>query len=86
MSEEKDLEFFYVNVFEVTVGPFDFVFDFGFKTPEQSKKPVKDFKKVCRVAMSPGHAKAMIPLLSNMVANYESQFGIIPTPNFDKEG
>ncbi len=73
----------YVNVMDVTMGPFDVVIDFGFKGPEQSRRGSADYDIVARIAMSPGHAKSMLPLLARMIADYEQQVGPIPAPGFD---
>ena len=76
----------YANVVEMTTGPFDLVLDFGFKTPEQTKRQSPDYDIVARVAMSLAHAKSMIPLLTRMIAEYESKIGPITSPGFDELG
>jgi hypothetical protein len=73
----------YANVVEVTVGPYDLVLDFGFRSPESSKRQSTEFEVVSRVAMSLGHAKAMLPLLAKAIAQYEQQVGKIVAPGFD---
>jgi Protein of unknown function (DUF3467) len=73
----------YANVVEVTTGPFDLVIDFGFKTPELTKRQSPEFERVARVAMSLAHAKSMIPLLTRIIAEYESQVGPITAPGFE---
>jgi len=47
----------------------------GYKTPEQTREKSEDFVIVARVAMSPSHAKAMIPILERMVRTYERDSG-----------
>ena len=85
MSEEKttgnqgsEVPLLYVNAFELHAGPFDFMFDFGQKTPEQSK--TKGYTLLARLAMSPIHAKLMHELLGTSIATYEKQVGEIPVP------
>jgi hypothetical protein len=73
----------YANVVDITVGPFDMVIDFGFKSPEQTKRQSADYEVVARVAMSLAHAKAMLPLLARIIAKYEQQVGPITAPGFD---
>lgn len=73
----------YANVVEVTLGPYDVVIDFGFKPPEATKRGSTEFEVVSRVAMSLGHAKAMLPVLARVIANYEQQVGPITAPGFD---
>ena len=73
----------YANVVEFTVSPYDMVIDFGFKPPEQQRRGGTDHEVVARVAMSLGHAKSMLPLLANMIAQYEQNVGTIPAPGFD---
>lgn len=46
-------------------------------TSESAEATVQD---VMVVAMSPGHAKAILPGLLNVVRQYEEQFGSIPLP------
>jgi hypothetical protein len=72
----------YANVVNLTVGPFDLVLDFGFKTPEQTARGSADYEIVSRVAMSLGHAKSMLPLLARVIAQYEKEVGEIPAPGF----
>ena len=76
----------YANAVEMTAGPYDLVMDFGFKTPEQMKEGVGAPDTVVRVAMSLAHAKAMIPILAEMIATYEERVGKIPTPGFEDSG
>lgn len=59
------------------------VIDFGFKTPEATKRQSPDFEIVARVVMSLSHAKTMLPILAQQVAAYEGQVGTIPAPGFD---
>jgi hypothetical protein len=75
----------YANVVNITLGAFDIVLDFGFKTPEQTQKGSPDYELVARVAMSLGHAKSMLPLLARLVAEYESKVGPITAPGYDAQ-
>lgn len=73
----------YANVVNFTVGAFDVVVDFGFKTPEQSAKQSLEYEIVARVAMSLAHAKSMLPILARVIAEYESKVGPITAPGFE---
>jgi len=81
MPEEKPI--FYANVVNMTLGAFDIVMDFGFKTPEQTTRGSADYEHVARIAMSLGHAKTMIPLLARLIAEYEAKVGEVPAPGFE---
>ncbi|HEY6144724.1 MAG TPA: DUF3467 domain-containing protein [Solirubrobacterales bacterium] len=83
MAGEKDMEQVYTNAVEITVGPYDLIMDFGFKTPEATKKGSPDVEPVARVAMSLAHAKSMLPLLARMIAEYEEKVGPITAPGFE---
>lgn len=74
----------YANVVQMTTGPYDIVMDFGFKTPEQTTRGSTEYETVVRVAMSLSHAKSMIPLLANLVSQYEQRVGTIPSPGFEE--
>lgn len=67
----------------MTMGAFDVVMDFGFKTPEQASRGGKDFDIVARIAMSLSHAKSMIPILARLIAEYEKSQGPITAPGFE---
>jgi hypothetical protein len=73
----------YANVVQITPGPFDLVMDFGFKTPEQTARGSTEYESVVRVAMSLAHAKTMVPILANVITQYEQQVGPITAPGFD---
>lgn len=73
----------YANVVQLTTGPFDLVMDFGFKTPEQTQQGAAEYNSVVRVAMSLAHAKSMVPILANIIAQYEQQVGPITAPGFE---
>lgn len=73
----------YTNVVQMTTGPYDLVMEFGFKTPEQTQRGSTEYETVVRVAMSLSHAKSMIPLIANQIAQYEQQVGEIPAPGFE---
>lgn len=55
------------------MGTFDLVLDFAVKLPEEP-----DPTTVVTVIMSHSHAKAMLPLITKMIADYEDQWGEIP--------
>jgi hypothetical protein len=74
----------YANVVQITTGPFDMTFDFGFKNPERTRSGAAEFDIVARVSMSLGHAKSMIPLIAGQIAKYEQQVGSIPAPGFEE--
>jgi hypothetical protein len=76
--EETKPEVLYCNVLSVVISPFDFVFDFGYKTPEQAKAKSVEYEIVARIAMSPQHAKSMLPILKRMIKEYEDKIGHIP--------
>ena len=67
----------YANVMQITTGPYDMVIDFGFKNPERARAMSPEFDVVARVAMSLAHAKTMLPILAQQVAQYEERFGPI---------
>jgi len=73
----------YANVVNFTVGAYDVVMDFGFKTPEHAAKRSLDYEIVARVAMSLAHAKSMLPILAKVIAEYEKQVGPITAPGFE---
>jgi hypothetical protein len=74
----------YANTVNITVGAYDLVMDFGFRTPEMTAKQSPDYEIVARVAMSLAHAKAMLPGLARVIQQYESQVGPITAPGFDE--
>jgi Protein of unknown function (DUF3467) len=84
MAEETPKQL-YANAVEMTVGPFDLVMDFGFRPPESTKRQSTEVERVARVAMSLGHAKSMLPILANLIAQYEQNIGPIPAPGFDEK-
>lgn len=73
----------YANVVQMTTGPFDLVMEFGFKTPEQTTRGSTEYETVVRVAMSLAHAKSMLPILAQVIAQYERDVGIITAPGFE---
>lgn len=75
----------YANVVQITTGPFDIVFDFGFKSPERARSQSAQYDIVSRVAMSLSHAKSILPILARQLAEYEGQFGDIPAPGFEQK-
>ena len=75
----------YANVANVTVGAFDVILDFGYRSPEQMQHLPPEYEIVSRVAMSLSHAKSLLPLLSKVVAAYETAHGTIPAPGFEED-
>ncbi len=73
----------YANVVNFTMGAYDLVIDFGFKTPEHAAKQSLDYEIVARVAMSLAHAKSMLPILARLIAQYEGQVGPITAPGYE---
>lgn len=76
----KDVKEVYANSLTVSNTFFDFSLLFKkdniYETVEGQKK---DSEEVAFVRMSPQMAKALCVLLSNNVAEYEKQFGTIPS-------
>jgi hypothetical protein len=70
----------YANVVHITTGPFDLVIDFGFKTPERLRAGSAEYDVVARVVMSLAHAKMMLPVLADQIAQYEQKVGPITAP------
>ena len=65
----------YVNMAVAQHSPAEFVLDFIFLPPAQLKARVRS-----RVIMAPEHAKRLLKVLSDNVANYEKRFGEIKLP------
>jgi hypothetical protein len=76
----------YANVVQISTGPYDAIFDFGYRSPEQLARAPGDYVVIARIAMSLAHAKSMLPLLAKMIADYESRVGTIAVPGFDELG
>ena len=87
-----DEKFFYTNGVEVGISPYDFSLKFmrnGSPTPETVKAAAASqalgaspamVMETMTIAMSPVHAKAMLPILAQMIATYEQAFGTIALP------
>jgi hypothetical protein len=81
---------FYANLTHVSPGPFDLTLTFlvadytalpaGNVGPHQTRISAE-----VQIVMPIGHAKAMLPLLSRAIQNYEGAHGIIPAPGFDQD-
>ena len=84
-DESKEIPRYYSNVFELTIGPYDFTFTFGYKTPEQAKAQKTEFDNLAYVSMSPTQAKTAVVVLKEMLAKYEKDFGQIPLEKTFKE-
>ncbi|NDK00574.1 DUF3467 domain-containing protein [Bacillus subtilis] len=74
-ENKKEIEKFevYCNSANINMGIHDFVLSF-------SQDTVDGAVKLGNVTMSPQHAKALSQVLSKYIDQYESVFGIIPTP------
>ena len=83
VPDDSQVPFFYANVMEAHVGAFDFTIEFGYKPPEE--RGTARYNKVCTVAMSLSHAKTMLPIITKLIAQYESNFGQIPAPGYDEQ-
>ena len=89
--ESDGAPFFYANVVQMNIGPYDVTMDFGYNAVENlfdaaaSDEPtILVPQRVARITMSHGHAKSMIPLIAKLIANLEENVGSIPTPGFDE--
>lgn len=72
--------FCYTNAVELAVSPYDFVLKFMRNEAENTgtgSEPRLVLADSMVVAMSPAHAKAMLPAIYNAVLEYEKQFGKI---------
>lgn len=88
MSEDK--QFFYANSVEVAVSAFDFNLKFlrngtSASNPKQNSKQHTakvraniELRDEMVIGMSPQHAKAMLPHLTEMLKAYEETFGPLP--------
>jgi hypothetical protein len=74
----------YANVVHITTGPFDLVIDFGFKGPERLRAGSAEYDLVARIVMSLAHAKMMLPILADQIAQYEQRVGPITAPGFEE--
>lgn len=82
---ERPVPFVYANVLRITTGAYDLVMDFGFSTPEQTMQGSEEYEPMVRVVMSLAHAKTMIPILAQVIAQYEQQVGPITAPGFEDQ-
>jgi len=87
MDEMLDL---YANAVQIIGAAYDFTLEFSANVPigpvtDPQKPPPIERRNVCRIRMSPQHAKAIIPLLMQNISAYEQQFGKVPLPPDMKE-
>lgn len=75
----------YANVLTIHANPFDVMLDFAARQPEAPPGPVSHHEIGVRIATSWGQLKAMIPLLTRVVADYEEIHGVIPSPGFEQD-
>ncbi|MGB9814054.1 MAG: DUF3467 domain-containing protein [Thermovenabulum sp.] len=75
MEEVKRIPIYYCNVVQVEAGAFDFEFKLGIKKKRNVPLGEDDFD--FEVIMSPQHAKMFLKVLSEVVDNYEKNFGVI---------
>lgn len=59
----------------------EFVLDFAYIPPQQSRGKVRS-----RIILSPKHAKGLLSLLQQRVADYESRYGSIALPRMIVQG
>jgi Protein of unknown function (DUF3467) len=83
MPETGETPVYYANVMQAHVGAYDFVIDFGVKRPETAPSAAPE--PACRIIMSLGHAKTMLPIMARLIAAYEEQFGVIPAPGYEEK-
>ena len=78
---ESDRNFFYANGLEVAVSPYDINLKFLRQgSPENAETGVATQPEKIdevTVAMSPAHAKAMLPGIFKAIVHYEQTFGSI---------
>lgn len=86
---EAEKLFFYSNGLELAVSPYDITFKFLRQGAPDNGQPGVELqpKKLdeITVALSPGHAKAMLTMLYNSINGYERQVGIIPLQERDQQ-
>jgi hypothetical protein len=78
MTAEGKPSTLYANVMQATLSPFDVILDFGIRDPK-SVEP-EDFEIVARLAMSVTHVKSMLPILHQLIDEYERATGV-PVPS-----
>ncbi len=71
---------FYTNAASIIPNYYDFQFVFTNQSLEEAKIPKVIRKELCRVFMSPQHAKVLSTLLTENVKKYEQRFGEIIVP------
>ena len=92
MTDSTECPRFYTNFTNLASGPYDLTFTFlearadvpTLAPGEEIGPPNPTTHPVAQVVMSWGHAKAILPLLVKLVAQYEETFGEIPAPGFDQ--
>ena len=88
MAEEHPpqprVPFVYSNAVHFSQGPFDITMDFGTHPARPEQKA--HFQHAVRVVMSMSHAKSMLKVLADRIADYEQRFGIIPSPHYPAVG
>jgi hypothetical protein len=72
ISYPEQLQFFYSNYAHFTMSGFDLTIDFGIRQEN-------NVQMSSRVIVSPQHAKAMVNRLSELLNQYEKDFGEIRT-------
>jgi hypothetical protein len=79
-SEASEALLFYANAARALGGPYDFTLEFAYLRPDLTA--ADDATPVCRIAMSHGLAKALVPRMVDVITTYESRYGIAPSPEF----
>lgn len=86
---ESDNQFFYANGLELAVSPFDITLKFLRQGAPEGAAAGVDLqpKRIAElsVAMSPGHAKAMLAGLYTSIMEYEQKVGEIAVPSETQE-
>lgn len=78
MADDKKV--FYANSVNFSVSLYDFMMDFGVRTPTNEKDKEPEHETVAIVAMSPQHAKVMAQIIGDNVRKYEEAHGEIKIP------
>lgn len=77
-----EAKFFYTNAAEMSVSAYDITIKFIRTEAELVEGAQREVRSTPRdaiaIAMSPSHAKAIIPGLLRLIKDYEKQFGPIP--------
>lgn len=89
VSEDAAPPRFHPNAVHAASGPFDLTLTWLLHDPTvlphgQEGPHEPRTEAILQTVLSYGTAKAMIPLLVKVIADYEQEFGPIPSPGFDE--